>query len=210
MDRATMAMAVAGLLWIISGYVSLLLLAQAAPLSEADLKSASWLSSPNLALHFTGGAKGWFWIGATWVVALAMLVVRRNAVPLIGALAITLPIYALDESSVMRVGALDGVVRIGCYVPNSAECLQLAGLPSEAARSIYSTPHGLRAEWYQQERSKTVSHHQEVMAGWHSVPGAALLRAPFFITSGDRLKALLAAQRKELDSFKASARGGKA
>jgi hypothetical protein len=209
-DRATMAIAVAGLLWIVAGYISLGVLAHAAPLTEMDLKSASWLSSPNLALHFTGGSRGWFWIGAAWVVALGMLVVRRNAVPLFGAVAISLVICALDEAAVMRVGALDGVVRIGCYVPGSSECLQLAGLPSQGAPSMYSTPRGQQAEWYSQERIKAVSRQQEVMAGWHSVPGAALLRAPLFLTSGDRLKALLDAQRKELASFKAAAMGGKA
>lgn len=208
-DRATMAIAIAGLLWVVAGYVSLGVLAHAAPLSEADLKAASWLSSQTTALHFTTGPMAKFVVCAFLGIALLALLFLRNPVPLIGAFAASACICALNEEAAMRVGVLDGVVRIGCYVPGSAECLKQAGLPAESAPSIYEAPGGLKAAWYQQERRKVVSSQQEVLAGWHSVPGGALLRAPLHLTSGELLKDLLATQRKELDAFKAAALRGK-
>ena len=192
-------------LWIIAGFISLKILAHSAPLTAADIQASSWLSSPTTALHFTTGTMAAAFIAFLLLGGMTMLVLARSPMPLIAAAILSLAINQLDQEAATRVGMLDGVIRIGCYVPNSAECRDQMGLPRNDAPSIYATPGGKYADWYQVERQKVVSGEQVRMAGFHSIPFTFLLRAPLYIGAGDQLKTLLEAQRNELSKLKAEA-----
>jgi len=200
--RSLALMALAGL--TVLGY-----LAWQVPLTAEDLRHASWLSSPTTALHFSTGPMGYAFTGIAVLMGLAVSLSKQTPLPAVvgGCMALALQL-GMREASVVRIGVLEGTVRIGCYVPQTAECRAMLGLPPDPAiRSMYpsrgepASAFGA-APWYVQARKAVVSLEQEKRAAWSSIPGMAVLRAWRYGGSAPRLQALLAEQRAQVAQWK--------
>lgn len=218
-SRATLAARVgAGLVLALFGTFTLMGLAGLAvlgylawqvPLTAEDLRHASWLSSHTTALHFSTGPMGYAFAGIAVLMGLVVSISKQTPLPAVvgGCMALALQL-GMGEASVVRIGVLEGTIRIGCYVPQTEECRAMLGLPQDPAiRSMYpsrgepASAFGA-APWYVQARKAVVSLEQEKRAAWSSIPGMAVLRAWRYGGSAPRLQALLAEQRAQVAQWK--------
>jgi hypothetical protein len=208
---AMLVLNVGAALWFCAGRLALMRLGLDVPLTAEDLAHASWLGSPTSALHFTAGPMAWGLIASIVLMGLACAWARQSVVPVVAGLFLLFVLgFGDGEETATRIGILDGVVKVGCYVPASAECRDLLGLPRGDARSMYVPPaqreNGpLFADWYTAARKQVVSERQESLAAWESLPGIALLRAPLHWGHAAQLKTLLDAQRAEVQRLKQTA-----
>lgn len=195
-------------LWLALGAVSMTWLALAVPLTEQDIAWASWLPSPSVALHLSGGALGSVLGLAVGLFGIALAVANRSAVPLVLGLAFALATnQGLREASVVRVGILDDVIKVGCFVPETHECKQMLGLSRPGEFRIYPvreprTDSPAYTRQYSERRSEVVSEPQVKRAMLHSMPFGAWLRAPVYLGAADQLKAKLEAQRAQVIDLK--------
>lgn len=201
-------------LWALIGVFVIISLNFSVPLSTQDLQEASWLSSPTTSLHFTTGPL-LYGLGTTVVImGLAIAVTKGSLPPLIlGSTLFAIAFFCLSEEAHVRIGILDDVVKVGCYIPESRQCLEQLGLDSTGAPSIY--PHresdtqenpGVWSGWYKKRRTEATSNISSTLIALHSIPGLILLRAPFYLPDmfGELLKAKLIKQRSEVAELKAA------
>lgn len=194
--------------WVLAGLVSLGLLAYSVPLLDSDLQNASWLGSPSSALHFTKGYVV-FALFFTYVgTGLAISLVSGVRSPIVAGLLMAMALFVGGgERATVRVGILDGTIRIGCYVPESLECKQMLGLPQEGAQSLYKSTDSTAewAPWYAAKRAALESEDLSFRKTFYVQPCGALLRAPLYLGSADTLKELVIKQRQEVADLKKAA-----
>lgn len=162
---------------VVGGLVLLVQLHVDVPLTDEDVKYASWLGSPSTALHFTDSLVGNIFQAAI-ILAGALLSFRRESLNIF--IAALLLVFTLQiagtERAYVRVGIYTGVVKIGCYVPEAKECQRMLGLPQHGA-SRYAVG-DKDADWYaialkdSLAASKTPSHWDIALA---SLPLSPLL-----------------------------------
>jgi len=187
----------AAALWILVGFASLARLTLAAPLLPTDYSHASWLGVWLGPVSFMAKALG----AAALSVGLVAGIEKRSVVAAaVGVLMSSALMVGLSDAAVIRVGVLEGVVRIGCYVPQTSQCLSMLELPYDGAPSRY-TPTGADAARYTQARTLVVSEQLDLRARWFSIPGMALFRAPLYWRSGPELKAALETQRAQVSEL---------
>lgn len=208
LDIALIILLGAGTLWLCLGRLTLMSLSLNVPLTAEDLAYTSWLGSPTTALYVTAGLMAWGLIALILLTGLACGWARDSVAPLFWALFLLIVLgFGDGEEAATRIGILDGVVKVGCYVPASAECRDLLELPQGDARSMYTPPaqrkNGpLFADWYTAARKQVVTERQESLAAWESFPGVVLLRAPLHWGRSAELKQLLHTQRTEVQRLR--------
>ena len=194
------------MLWGLVGVCAQAWLAWNVPLTAQDLKYASWLGSPSLALHFTTGLANLLSV-TLLAMATVIAVLRRTAIPAFMAIFFVLAgQLGMGDAAVVRMGVLDGTVKVGCYVPETRECRNMLGLSVDShAPSMYPSteeavahPNEAWSAWYRDARAKVVSTNLEHRALWTDIPGAVILEAPLHLGEAARLRRLLAAQRAEV------------
>lgn len=191
--------------WVLAGLVSLGILTYSVPLLASDLKQASWLGSPSSALHLTSGYLGVAFLFVFSSLGVGIAVAKKNACPALVAVLIGLCLFVGgSEESAVRIGVLDGTVRIGCYVPESLECKRMLGLPAENALSMFKNADNSSewASWYAEKRAVLQSEKLSFRSLFYITPSGALLRAPLYLGSADELRELLEKQRQEVADLK--------
>jgi hypothetical protein len=148
-------------------------------------------------------------LGAGAVVfSIAAFVARRSFVGLAVAVLATVFVGSgSTEESIIRIGLLEGVVKVGCFVEETEECNEMLGLarPGEIrVRRVTSmkaaTP--MFTPEYEERRAGVVTERQERLAMLHSMPFGAWIRAPLYLGAAEQLKAKLEAQRAVVRSLK--------
>lgn len=204
-----MAVALSISFWVLLGILSCGWLAFNVPLTAQDLDNASWLGSPTTALHFTTGPMAYLLGSALILTGIATSMASGTPIPsfLAGVIVCAAAIGGSHES-VVRIGLLDGTVKLGCYVEKSKECLDMLKLGSTAAPSRWDLkgrgPAHPHSEWYAQELDKVVSPAVKARVIWTAIPGGAVLRAPVHLLKAQKLQSLVKEQRKQLAAFKAA------
>lgn len=203
LNTAARLVLLAGAAWIGLGFAVNLLLAVQAPVTSEHLHLASWLGSRGLAVHFTGGPAGTLLMVGLLIGGLAVAAARSVGVVCVGIATVgACCSISLSEEAYVRLGVLEGTVKIGCYVESSAECLQQLGVEHSGKPSRYM-PEGTSYEpwrwsdWYRNERAKVVSTETERRAQLTTLPGATVLLAPLHALDGARLERLLDKQLQE-------------
>lgn len=187
--------------YLLACILAFLALSLVVPVDQKDLADASWLVTPP-----AFGAIG-FWACTSFGVFALLHVFIQNLghAILLGTIAACCAL-ATSESAALRLGVLQGDARIGCYTYESLECRKMLKLPIEDARSIYiadrndaSVGHQF-ADWYAEQR---VAFNTKIRSSIPStIPGVALLNAPWTLLKTDELKNLLDSQRAELNSVR--------
>lgn len=203
LSKAVRLVLLAGAAWIALGFAVNLLLAVQAPVTSEHLHLASWLGSRGLAVHFTGGPAGTLLMVGLLIGGLAIAAARSVGAVCVGIAAVgACCSISLSEEAYVRLGVLEGTVKIGCYVETSAECSQQLGVEHKGKQSRYM-PEGTSYEpwrwsdWYRNERAKVVSAETERRAKLTTLPGATVLLAPIHVLDGARLERLLDKQLQE-------------
>lgn len=187
-------------LWATVGLLVVGYFAREVPLTKEDLAMASWLGSPTMALHFTSaGFLGPALILTTMLTGVTMGIAKRSVLPMLAASLVCVPML-VAEPSFVRIGLLDGTVRLGCYVPETRECLDMLGLDSEGAPSRYEA--GADSAWYAERLKSEVAGVSEWRIVWASFPMGAVMRAPLHMGEADKLRAILQTQRAQVQQFK--------
>lgn len=196
LQGAGFALTVGLFMWICAGIATSAWLAWQVPLLESDLAHASWLSSPTVALRFSEGPLAYAFAAGLMLTGIATGIAKNSLAPaLVAGFLVTSVHLGAGKEAVVRMGVLDDVIKIGCYVPELKECHKMLGAPSEGLTSRYA-PGPLHSAWYAAERAKVVTSKQESLASLYSLPGMALIRAPLHFGHAQRLKEKLALQRK--------------
>jgi hypothetical protein len=207
-QKIEVGMTVVAAFWILVCTLSALWLYRTAPLTAADLQMASWLSHPNTALRFQGVFA--FGMGITaLIIATVLAIPRKSPVPIFAAMVLGLAFWSGGHVHTVRVGLLEGHIKLGCYVEGSRECRSMLGLPVDGAASRYAVDPeepdgGDDAVWYTEQLTKVVSPELAQRAALHSMPAVSFLLAPFYAGRADELNTLLARQRAEVAAMKAA------
>jgi hypothetical protein len=193
------------LLWVVVGVIAQIWLATQVPITLADVKNASWLPSYSTATHFTGGVLGPT-IGLAFVaVGIGMFVVKRSVIPLLITLIVVVGgYYSGREESAVRIGVLEGVIRVGCYVPESKECASMLGLSTASSAPSRYDSSGVAgdATWYTERLSSLVNSELANKTMLASLPGGFTLMAPFHFLDAKKLSLLLDQQRAEVEALR--------
>lgn len=193
---AGFALTVGLFVWICMGIASSAWLAWQVPLLESDLAHASWLSSPTVALHFSEEPMAYALATGLMLIGVAVGIAKNSLTPaLVAGFLFTSVHLGAGKETVVRMGVLDDVIKVGCYVQELKECHKMLGAPSDGLNSRYGL-NSQHSAWYASEREKAVTSKQESMASLYSLPGMALIRAPLHFGHAQRLKEKLALQRK--------------
>lgn len=179
---------------ILVGLATCAWLAWQAPLLESELAQASWLSSPTVALHFSEGPMAYALAAGLMLTGIAAGIAKNSlALALATGFLVTSVHIGAGKEAVVRVGILEDAIKVGCYVPELKECHEMLGVPVETLRSRYDEHQ--RSSWYVSEQAKVVAQDQEQMALSYSLPGMALIRAPWHLGHAQQLKDKLSSQR---------------
>lgn len=189
--------------WIAAGLGANMVLAAQAPVTSEHLHLASWLGQRGHAVHFTGGPMGTLLMVGLMIGALAMAARRSLGIVCLMTAAVgACGSISLSEEAYVRLGLLEGTVKLGCYVEQSTECMRQLGIVKEGSPSRYM-PEGTSYEawqwsdWYRAERAKVVSPEMERKALLTTLPGATVILAPLHAFEGARLEQMLTNQLQE-------------
>lgn len=185
--------------WIGLCAISVLYLGYRVPLNELDLAKASWITSPTDASYLRG-VLGAVFVLVGSMLALAGLISRSWTAAAVGLIVAAGAHFGTDMTHTVRMGLLNGNIKIGCYVWEMRECHEMLGLDTSSLPSRYAVkgvvePGGLYAPWYQ-KRLDNLEWNR-----WYSWPPTAFLVAPLHIGDVDRLQALLRDQRGQVQAY---------
>lgn len=177
--------------------LSLLWLHHAVPVSEQDLKDASWLAGHSMVEQFSGMSAAFGVLMAFMGIAIGTM--RNRLATVVFSVALGSTIFLAGRPSVQFIAAADAnLAKVGCFVWDSKECQAMLGLHGKGVQLSMYVP--------RDEADRT----GEVYADWYNkalagarlkesvlpVPGTAL--APLLVFHTDELNALLNTQRAEL------------
>lgn len=214
MQKLAMGLGLAAAGWLCAGLIASVVLAVQAPVSREDLHLSSWLGSKSLALHWTTGTMGTLTLMVVLISGLGMASAKSKVMPAVIALVVAAAGWiGLSEEAYVRMGVLQGTVRIGCFVPEMAECRQQLGLSGKGLPSRYEplgsgTQAGRWSAWYREERAKVVGAELEARAKWQSMPGVPLLLAPLHVLDGGEIQQLMADQKAGTRKLREQAANG--
>lgn len=189
-------------LYLLACLASSIYLTVQVPISDTDAKLVSFLA-PRLGLQYHGLFLG----GMIGLLGLGQLLSLRVS-GLIPAVLGLCAIFATSETTALRLGILNGDMKVGCFSYESAECRKMLGLPEGDAKSIYrngkdSGENAGWADWYATERASMESKVTGALPS--TFPGVAFLQAPIIATSRlDDLKERLQAQKAEIEAYVAA------
>ncbi|CAB5514616.1 hypothetical protein LMG26857_03675 [Achromobacter anxifer] len=171
------------------------------PIAEQDRAWMSWLGSPTTTYWYEGHS---FMMGMmVFVLGLGIAVAHQSVAPAIAGvlLAAVLAITGNPDWTV-RAGLLDGTIRIGCYVPETAECREMLGLARDSAQSRYASKDDqakgmIDAEWYTKRLTDVVPAEVHDKVVFYVLPGIAIARMLAHWGNADQLKAVIETQRQE-------------
>jgi len=177
--------------------LSLLWLQHAVPVSEQDLKDASWLAGYSTLERFSGMSAVFGALMAVMGIAIGTMQKRMATIAFSVVLGST--IFLAGRPSVQFVAAVDThTAKIGCFVWESKECQAMLGLQGSGALPSMYVPReeadrtgDVYAGWYNKALADTRSKVSAL-----SIPGTAI--APLLAFHTDELNAWLNAQRDEL------------
>ncbi|WP_126223626.1 hypothetical protein [Burkholderia ambifaria] len=184
--------------------LSLLWLQHAVPVSEQDLKDASWLAGYSTLERFSGMSAVFGVVIAFMGIAIGMM--QHRMVTIAFSVVLGSTIFLAGRPSVQFIAAVDAnTAKVGCFVWESKECRAMLGLHETGTLPSMYVP--------REEADRT----GDVYAGWYnkaladarskvralSVSGTAI--APLLVFHTDELNAKLNAQRAEVARQRAAA-----
>ncbi|WP_137188142.1 hypothetical protein [Pseudomonas asiatica] len=174
------------------------------PVSQYDLDNASWVGlSPLGFAHFINILS----VLAALYSLFSIAITQRLLVALVsGLVAACLTVSSLPGNS-LRLGALNGDARIGCFSYQSLECREMLSAPTEGFPSIYSgdqnaVGYGRYAPWFQEVLATVKPKINSNISS--AIPGVAFLKAPWILAHAAEINATLDAQRDELKRIRSS------
>lgn len=169
--------------------LSLLWLHHAVPVSEQDLKDASWLAGYSAFEWFAGMSAVFGVLMALMGLAIGMMTNRIALI--VFSVALGSAIFLAGRPSVQFIAAVDAnSAKVGCFVWESKECQAMLGLHGTGTLpSMYVS---------REEADRT----GDVYAGWYNkaVAGARSKEALFIPAAGAALASLLAFHTDELNA----------
>lgn len=171
------------------------------PIAEQDLAWMSWLGAPTITYWYEGHS---FVMGMMVVLlGLGIAFMNQSVVPAIAGvlLAAVLAITGNPDWTI-RAGLLDGTIRIGCYVPETAECREMLGLARDSAQSRYASKDDqakgiIDAEWYTKRLADVVPADVRDKVVFYVLPAVAIARMLAHWGDANQLKAVIETQRQE-------------
>lgn len=194
------------LLFIAACFVSncVLSFSDVIPVSQYDLDNASWLGlSPLGFAHIINFLS----VLAALYTLFAVVITRQLLIAMVtGLIAACLTVSSLPGNS-LRLGALKGDARIGCFSYQSLECREMLSAPTEGFPSIYSgdqnaVGYGRYAPWFQEVLATVKPQIQSIIPS--AIPGVAFFKAPWILAHASEINATLDAQRDELKRIRSS------
>ncbi|RQR65297.1 hypothetical protein DIE18_02095 [Burkholderia sp. Bp9125] len=177
--------------------LSLLWLQHAVPVSEQDLKDASWLAGYSTLERFSG-------MSAVFGILMAFMGsaigVRHNRMATIAfSVVLGSTIFLAGRPSVQFIAAIDtNLAKVGCFVWESKECQEMLGLHGTGTLLSMYVPReeadrtgDVYADWYDKAMADA-----RAKVSALAIPGTAI--APLLAFHTDELNARLNAQRAEL------------
>lgn len=183
-------------LYLLACLASSIYLTVQVPISDTDAKSVSFLA-PRLGLQYHGLFLG----GMIGLLGLGQLLSLRASGLILAVLGLC-AIFATSETTALRLGILNGDMKVGCFSYESVECRKMLGLAEGDAKSIYRNgkDSGEYADWYATVRASMESKVTGALPS--TIPGVALLQAPIIATSRlEELKERLQAQKAEVEAY---------
>jgi len=118
------------------------------PVSFFDLENSSWLFSYSMVTRFTSGSLGVALASLLIIIGFSLCLLVRDIRSFIIGLCICLMAYfATSELHAARLGYINNMVKIGCYVEDTVECNRMLGVPFKGKMSMY-TDTGEKSTWY--------------------------------------------------------------
>ncbi len=187
-------------LWLALCVASTIYLSHRAPLTELDFAKTSWLSSPTDALYLSGTLSISFMLIGLTITCAGLFATRQPLTVVIGLAIAVVAYYAGDKAHTVRIGILNGNIKIGCYVWQMRECHDMLGLSTQSLPSRYTPAHvdkigDMEAPWY---REKVI---RLEWNRWYALPVTAFIAAPLDAMHADHLQALIDAQRNQVQAY---------
>lgn len=177
--------------------LSLLWLHHAVPVSEQDLKDASWLAGYSTVEQLSGMSAVFGVLMA--FIGIAIGTMKNRIATIVFSVALGSTIFLAGRPSVQFIAAVDASsAKVGCFVWESKECLSMLGLHAKGTPPSMYVPRDeadrtgdVYADWYNKALAGARS-----KASVLPVPGTAM--APLLAFHTDELNVRLNAQRAEL------------
>lgn len=197
--------------WLLTGVGVTWWFALQVPVTALDIAHSSWLGSPTTALHFTAGPVGIAFTALFFCLGMFIAICRCQPVHgIVFILASVVMDTSLTNESFVRIGLLNGGIKIGCYVPEMRECREQLGMPADGAISRRASPAEAKSgmgysQQYLTARGKVVSLEQENAGVFLSLPVSPIVLAPLYLGQTEKLKQILETQRADVAAMQKAA-----
>jgi hypothetical protein len=189
--------------WLLLALLAQLGLSLQVPVSDRDLRDASWIvpySTVMLPTRFQTVLAG---LGASLLLIAAVLWRRQRANAVFVCLIGTSLLVAPSPAHMLRMGVASGTARVGCYVYAMRECREMLGLAVGDTRSRYPVrgvePAGDYAGWYRLSFALLHPRRPELADLVSTLPGGYFMLGPRHAFDAQSINHALSSQREELE-----------